>query len=57
MLNYHNWSVNCRLIYNVNPFTIQSVPEPSPGILLGLALAGLVGVGVVRKIKKKGVGY
>ncbi len=35
--------------------TIASVPEPSIGLLLGISLIGLVGVGAVRKIKKRKV--
>ncbi len=33
----------------------ESVPEPSLGLLLGISLVGLVGVGAVRKIKRKKV--
>ncbi len=31
---------------------VTAVPEPSLGLLLGISLIGLVGVGVVRKIKQ-----
>ncbi len=32
-----------------------SVPEPSLGLLLGISLIGLVGAGVVRRIKQKAI--
>ncbi len=32
-----------------------AVPEPTLGILLGISLTGLIGVGVVRKIRQKKV--
>lgn len=35
--------------------TTQPVPEPSPGLLLGIGLIGLVGAGTVRKIRKRKV--